>query len=64
MNWFRPLLTFQETLLFVIRKDEELGFILEIESNLVGNSYFSKNHDLSDFIGLKPIVIFFENKNI
>ena len=54
MNGFRPLHNSQETLLFVTRKDEELGFTLENEPNLVKARYFSMNYDLSNFIGQKP----------
>ena len=63
MNGFRPLPIFQETLLVVTGKDEELGFTLESEPNLVNEGYFSKNYDLSNFIGQKPIAIFIENKD-
>ena len=63
MNGFKPLPNFQEKLLFVTGKDEELGFILENEPNLLKESYFSKNYDLSNFIGQKPGAIFIENKD-
>ena len=62
MNGFRPLPIFQETLLVATGKDEELGFTLESEPNLVNESYFSENYDLSTFIGQKPIAIFIEKK--
>ena len=63
MNGFRPLPIFQETLLVATGKDEELGFTLESEPNLVNESYFSENYDLSSFIGQKPIAIFIEKKD-
>ncbi len=63
MNGFRALHNFQETLLFVTRKDEELGFTLENQPYLMRESYFSKNYDLSNFIRQKPIAIFIENKD-
>ena len=63
MNGFRPLPIFRETSLVVTGKDEELGFTLESESNLVNESYLSENYDLSNFIGQKPIAIFIENKD-
>ena len=63
MNGFRPLPIFQETLLVATGKDEELGFTLESEPNLVNESYFSENYDLSTFIGQKPIAIFIEKKD-
>ena len=63
MNGFRPLPIFQETLLVVTGKDEELGFTLESEPNLVKEKYFSENFVLSNFIGHKPIAIFIENKD-
>ncbi|MEL0278489.1 MAG: thioredoxin fold domain-containing protein, partial [Deltaproteobacteria bacterium] len=63
MNGFRPLPIFQETLLVATGKDEEFGFTLESEPNLVNESYFSENYDLSTFIGQKPIAIFIEKKD-
>ena len=63
MNGFRPLPIFQETLLVVSGKDEELGFTLESEPNLVKQNYFSENYDLSTFIGQKPVAIFIEKKD-
>ncbi len=63
MNGFRPLPIFQETLLVATGKDEELGFTLESEPNLVNESYFSENYDLSTFIGQKPVAIFIEKKD-
>ena len=63
MNGFRPLPIFQETLLVVTGKDEELGFTLESEPNLVNEKYFSENFDLSNFIGQKPLAIFIEKKD-
>ena len=63
MNGFRPLPIFRETSLVVTGKDEELGFTLESESNLVNESYLSENYDLSNFIGQKPIAIFIEKKD-
>ena len=63
MNGFRLLPIFQETLLVVTGKDEELGFTLESEPNLVNEKYFSENFVLSNFIGQKPIAIFIEKKD-
>ena len=63
MNGFRPLPIFQETLLVVSGKDEELGFTLESEPNLVKENYFSENYNLSTFTGQKPIAIFIEKKD-
>lgn len=63
MNGFRPLPIFQETLLVATGKDEELGFTLESEPNLVKQNYFSENYDLSTFIGQKPVAIFIEKKD-
>jgi thioredoxin-related protein len=63
MNGFRPLPIFQETLLVVSGKDEELGFTLESEPNLVKENYFSENYNLSNFSGQKPIAIFIEKKD-
>ena len=42
MNGFRPLSIFQETLLIVTEKDEELGFTLESEPNLVKKNILVK----------------------
>ena len=63
MNGFRPLPIFQETLLVVSGKDEELGFTLESEPNLVKENYFSENYNLSNFTCQKPIAIFIEKKD-
>ena len=64
MNGFRPLPIFQETLLVVTGKDEELGFTLKSGLNLVKEKYFSENFVLSNFIGQKPIAIFIEKKGL
>ena len=63
MNGFRPLPVFQEALLVVSGKDEELGFTLESEPHLVKEIYFSENFDLSTFTGEKPIAIFIEKRD-
>ena len=51
MNGFRPLTIFQNILLIVSDEDGGLSSTLESEPNLVRESYFSENYDLSNFIG-------------